>query len=229
MQAYIVSTEHVEVVSLKACLQAIGFLVKTSRSAEDMLEHWPHSIVDLVIWEVEKVTETMVDQLQQIRNQANSAMIMIAENMTEKEQIRLYEAGVDLVLMRPYSMNLLLAQIKSMQRRVTGVPYFTLPTLTIGDLVLDPSSRTVRVNGTEPTRLTQLEFRLLYTLMTHPGQVLSAEMLVESVWGYSDTGNRELVRGLVKRLRRKVEADPRSPVYILTSPGIGYSMATEQE
>lgn len=93
--------------------------------------------------------------------------------------------------------------------------------------MLDPTTRTVEVDGMETTRLTQLEFRLLYTLMTHPRQVLPTEMLVESVWGYSDTGNRELVRGLVKRLRRKVEIDPRHPRHIVTTPGVGYQLLDE--
>lgn len=225
MQAFIYSSEPVEAASLKASLQTVGFLVKTTQDPADMLAHWPHSIVDLVIWTVDSIDGSLLDQLHQIRTQANSAIIVITEILLEQDQIRLYDAGVDLILKRPYSLNLLVAQVKSMQRRVTGVPYFTLPTLAIGEIVLDPTSRTVRVNGTEATRLTQLEFRLLYTLMTHPGQVLSPEVIVESVWGYSDTGNRELVRGLVKRLRRKVEVDPRQPHFIMTSPGVGYYFA----
>lgn len=227
MQAYIYTPQAVEAASIKSGLQTIGILVKTSKDPKDMLEHWPHTVVDLVIWAVDSVDEVLLNQLHQIRTQANSTIITITEFVTEKDKIRLYEAGADLVVDRPYSLGILQAQIKSMQRRVTGVPYFTLSTLSIGDLVLDPSSRTVKGPETEPTRLTQLEFRLLYTLMTHPGQVLSAEMLVESVWGYSDTGNRELVRGLVKRLRRKVEVNPRQPCYIVTSPGIGYQFLPE--
>jgi DNA-binding response OmpR family regulator len=74
----------------------------------------------------------------------------------------------------------------------------------------------------EPKHLTQLEFRLLYALMTHAGQIMPAENIVEHVWGYSGEGNRGLVRGLVQRLRAKVEPDPRNPEYILTEPGVGY-------
>ena len=227
MQAYLYLPDAVESSSLKVSLQSIGFLVKTARLPTDILEHWPHNAVDLVILSVEEIDEILLSQLRQMRLQANSSIITLTELMTEHKKICLYDAGVDLVIDRPFSMSLLIAQIKSMQRRVTGVPYFTLPVLTIGGLMLDPTSRTVDVTGMETTRLTQLEFRLLYTLMTHPRQVLSAEMLVESVWGYSDTGNRELVRGLVKRLRRKVEPDPRHPCYIGTVPGVGYQFLAE--
>ena len=227
MQAYLFLPESVEAAGIKASLQSIGFLVKRAQTSEELLAHWPHALVDLVILDVFELDADLFDQLRQIRVQANSAIITITEGLTEKEKLRLYEAGVDLVVDRPYSTSLLVAQIKAMQRRVTGVPYFTLPVMTIGGLMLDPTTRTVEVEGMETTRLTQLEFRLLYTLMTHPRQVLPTEMLVESVWGYSDTGNRELVRGLVKRLRRKVEIDPRHPRHIVTTPGVGYQLLDE--
>jgi DNA-binding response OmpR family regulator len=94
--------------------------------------------------------------------------------------------------------------------------------LTQKDVILDPSNRTVQVGEREPKRLTQLEFRLLYTLMTHVGQIIPTEQIIEHVWGYSGEGNRELVRGLVQRVRSKVEPEPRQPQYILTEVGIGY-------
>jgi DNA-binding response OmpR family regulator len=229
MQAFICTFHSEESIGLKAVLQSIGFVVKTAKEPAEMFERWPHAAVDLVIMAVETVGEQVVGHLEQIRNQANSAIVVISEHMREKNQVLLYNAGADLVLERPYSSGLLMAQIKALLRRGSGVPYFALPSLHLSGLSLDPASRTVAINhDDEPQRLTQLEFRLLYTLMTHPGQVLSADVIVESVWGFSDTGNRELVRGLVKRLRRKVESDPRQPAYIKTAPGVGYFFA-EQE
>ena len=133
-----------------------------------------------------------------------------------------FEAGADLVSIRPYSVRVLLAQIRATLRRSSGIPFFTLPTLTQQDVQLDPSNRTVQVGEQEPKRLTHLEFRLLYTLMTHVGQIIPTEQIVEHVWGYAGEGNRELVRGLVQRLRSKVEANPREPQYIITEMGIGY-------
>ena len=116
----------------------------------------------------------------------------------------------------------MLAQIRALLRRSAGIPFFSLPTLSQHDVILDPSMRTVMVGQGDEKRLTQLEFRLLYTLMTNVGQIIPTEQIVEHVWGYSGEGNRELVRGLVQRLRSKVEPEPRNPRYILTEPGIGY-------
>jgi DNA-binding response OmpR family regulator len=63
--------------------------------------------------------------------------------------------------------------------------------------------------------------------MTNRGQVLPTETIVERVWGYSGEGDRDLVRGLISRLRRKIEADVENPRFIQTVPGVGYLFATE--
>jgi DNA-binding response OmpR family regulator len=99
--------------------------------------------------------------------------------------------------------------------------------MTRGELILDPGTRSVQVESNEPKRLTQLEFRLLYTLMTHVGQIIPTESIVEQVWGFSGEGNRELVRGLVQRLRSKVEPDKRNPRYVMTEKGLGYYLGNE--
>jgi len=114
-------------------------------------------------------------------------------------------------------------------RRAGSVPLFSLPTLNIAGLTLDPATRTVKVSDRPSKRLTHLEFRLLYTLMVHRGQILPADTIVERVWGYSGRGDRDLVRGLISRLRSKVEGDPRNPSYILTVPGVGYSFCEADE
>jgi DNA-binding response OmpR family regulator len=112
--------------------------------------------------------------------------------------------------------------VRNLARRGGTVPFFSLPTLQHGELRLDPATREVSVGENLPQHLTQLEFRLLYTLMTHAGQTLPAETLVEYVWGYEGEGNRELVRGLIQRLRSKVDHNPQGPRYIINEPGIGY-------
>ena len=103
-----------------------------------------------------------------------------------------------------------------------GIPPFALPVLDVGEVVLNPSARTVKVGQREPQRLTQLEFRLLYILMTNRDQVIPSEVIVERVWGYTGTGSRELVRNLVSRLRSKLEPDPSKPRFIHTLSGLGY-------
>jgi two-component system KDP operon response regulator KdpE len=162
-------------------------------------------------------------QVEQLRAHTVVPIILISDPIPENEFVEYLEAGADQVVIRPYGVRTLSAQIKAVMRRSAGVPFFSLPILTQKEIQLDPSNRTVIVGKEDPKRLTQLEFRLLYTLMTHAGQIIPTERIVEHVWGYAGEGNTVLVRGLVQRLRTKVEPNPKKPVYIVTEPGIGYS------
>jgi DNA-binding response OmpR family regulator len=162
-------------------------------------------------------------QIRRIRTDTEVPVVMIVDRMGEDAHYHLLEAGADLVLPRPLSTRLLIAQVRTLLRRAGNVPLSSLPTLSLAGLTLDPGARTVQLTNQPPRRLTHLEFRLLYTLMIHQGQVLPTEVIVERVWGYSGRGDKELVRGLVSRLRAKIEPEPRSPQYILTHPGLGYS------
>jgi DNA-binding response OmpR family regulator len=107
-------------------------------------------------------------------------------------------------------------------RRAGTVPVSILSTIETNNLSLDPSTRTVSLIGQPPQQLTPLEFRLLYVLMANADQVIPIDVIIERVWGYNGEGNRELVRGLVRRLRRKIEPDPHQAQFIHNHPGIGY-------
>ena len=103
-----------------------------------------------------------------------------------------------------------------------------LVSLDLGAVVLDPATRTVTVQDGEPQRLTHLEFRLAYVLMTNRDQVVPTEILVERVWGYDGSGDRELVRGLISRLRRKIEPSQEDPIFIETITGVGYRLTVPE-
>ena len=107
-------------------------------------------------------------------------------------------------------------------KRAGTIPATVLSTINVRDLSLDPETRRVIQNGSEPKQLTPLEFRLLYLLMSNRGHVIPIDTIVERVWGYSGAGNRELVRGLIRRLRIKIEPDPKRHHYIENLPGVGY-------
>jgi two-component system KDP operon response regulator KdpE len=85
----------------------------------------------------------------------------------------------------------------------------------------------VQVGDQVSARLTQLEFRLLYALMTRPGRVIPSENLVEYVWGYGGEGSQGLIRGLISRLRSKIEPDPSNPRFVVNEAGIGYYFELE--
>jgi DNA-binding response OmpR family regulator len=162
-----------------------------------------------------------------IRAQSHVPLLVIAEHLDESTHVIALESGADLIIQRPFSARLLIAQARALLRRASNLPFFTLPTLSARNVELDPATRSVVVDGRSPRRLTQLEFRLLYTLMIHKEQILPTEVLVEQVWGYTGEGERDLVRGLIRRLRAKVEPDPSHPRYVITIPGVGYTFSPE--
>jgi DNA-binding response OmpR family regulator len=207
---------------LTLMLQQAGLNVRAVRSLRQLVENLPERQVELVLLTEPAEYESLERSVKHVRAASPAMLILITEPLAESETVRLLEFGADLVISRPYGVRLLLAQIRALMRRGAAVPFYSLPTLTHRDIVLDPTPRTVQVNDGEPIRLTQLEFRLLYMLMTHPSEVIPTEQIVENVWGYAGEGNRELVRGLVQRLRSKIEPEPKNPRYIQTQPGIGY-------
>ena len=222
MQAMLFSPHADEAAVLSVILQQAGFSVRAVRNLDQAIEAWPERPADLILVSFPEDKIAAIQQIERMRMFAAIPICIITDPLSEDQQVNILESGADLIVFRPYGVRYLLAQIKSLIRRSAGVPYFSLPMLSQRDLTLDPSKRTVLVGDNQPKRLTQLEFRLLYTLMTHAGQILPTDQIIEHVWGYSGEGNRELVRGLVQRLRAKIEPLPREPQYVLTEPGIGY-------
>jgi DNA-binding response OmpR family regulator len=220
MYALLVASNADERAVLSLALQRAGVAVTTATELERAMNSWQERPADLVL---AAVGSDSVEDVRRVRTETEVLLVMVVENASEEMQYDLLENGADLVVCRPFSARLLIAQLRALLRRAGNVPLSSLFTLNMANLTLDPAARTVQVLGRPPRRLTHLEFRLLYTLMIHPGQILSPDLIVERVWGYSDQGDKDLVRGLVSRLRAKVESEPRSPRYILTLPGIGYS------
>jgi DNA-binding response OmpR family regulator len=228
MQAMLIAFHPEESSFLSFLLKQAGFEVHVSKYLKPAVENWPEQPIDLLCLVLENDSEQIINAIKQLRGHTVVPMIAITEPLTEDSEVTLLEAGVDLIVPRPYGLRLLSAKIKALMRRTAGVPYHNLPVLSRGPIVLDPSQRTVTVEERDMAHLTQLEFRLLYVLLTHAGQIIPTENIVEHVWGYSGEGNRELVRGLVQRLRSKVELDKTNPKYILTEKGLGYYLKIDE-
>ncbi len=227
MYALLIAHNSDETALLGMVLQRSGLAVTTAEDPERALRAWPERPADLILLALKD--NDPLNDARRIRAETAVPLIVIVGLINEDTHYNLLEAGADLVISRPYSARLLIAQARALLRRAGGMPLVSLPTLNLGDLTLNPASRTVQVVGQPARRLTHLEFRLLYTLMIHRGQVLPTETIVEQVWGYSGRGDKELVRGLVRRLRTKVEPNPHNPRYIMTISGIGYSFGHQED
>jgi DNA-binding response OmpR family regulator len=229
MKAFIYSYHLDEAAVLQVVAQQAGFEPILTRDIGSMIEHWLDRQADFLLLAFGEESQLQPETIDRLRSQSLVPIVLVVDRLPEDLQVKLLEAGADLVIERPFNTRFLIAQIKALMRRSAGLPFFSLPILAQSGVMIDPSARTIQVDDGEVKRLTQLEFRLLFTLMTHAGRVLPAETLVEYVWGYSGEGNRGLVRGLIQRLRSKVEPDPARPRYILTEPGLGYRFDPHQD
>jgi len=227
MYALLIAEDPDEAALLSLVLQRAGLAVTSSSDLERAMQSWAERPADIILVAL-RLSDPLA-QVRRVRAETETALALVVEALEERERCALLENGADLLVIRPFSARLLIAQVRALLRRIGGVPVFSLPTLSLGGMTLDPATRTVQIEGRLPRRLTHLEFRLLYTLMIHRDQVLPTDAIVERVWGYSGEGDRDLVRSLISRLRAKVEVDPRNPRYILTAPGIGYTFRGDDE
>ena len=227
MYALLIANDPDDIAIFSMVLQRAGLAVTTAQDFEQAMQNWPEHPADIIFLSLPD--HHPQEQVHRVRQETLAPLVITIGLADERLHIELLKLGADLVVTPPFGVKLLIAQLGVLLRRAGSMPAFSLPTLSAAGLTLDPTTRVVEVSGKARQRLTQLEFRLLYTLMINRRQVIPAETIVERVWGYTGQGDRDLVRGLVSRLRVKVEADPRNPQYILTVPGIGYSFHGEDE
>lgn len=221
MQALLVTSNPDEQDILSFIIKHAGLSVANGRNLNSISQRWLERPADLIIVAANQ-GKMLYEGLIELRQVTQIPCLVIVEPPTEDGICQLLHAGADIVLARPVAPRILSEYVRALMRRVQTVPTFVLPRLNVQEVQLEPDARTVTVLGQEPRRLTQLEFRLLYVLMVNREQTVPVDVIVERVWGYTGQGSRELVRGLISRLRRKIEPDAATPRFIENVPGIGY-------
>jgi DNA-binding response OmpR family regulator len=221
MEIIIISQDAQERDLISFILRQAGMNVSQKTSVQSVLKSWMEAPAALLIIMSTDISK-LVRDIKSIRGASEVPVMMITEAISDSQTADLINAGADLVLPMSIHPRLVASYSHALLRRARVTPLLASPMLDLELIAINPSKRTVRVVGKETQRLTQLEFQLLYVLMTNRGLAIPTDVLVERVWGYSEKGNRELVRGLVSRLRGKIEPDPSKPKFIHTIPGMGY-------
>jgi two-component system KDP operon response regulator KdpE len=156
-----------------------------------------------------------------IRGWSDVPIIVLTVRDSEQDKVEVLDLGADDYLTKPFGMNELLARIRVALRHAARKDAAEEPVLTFGDLQIDRARRLVTLRGQE-VRLTPTEYDLLRVLAGHAGKVLTHRMLLRNVWGPTYEQDVPTLRVFINQLRRKIEANPAQPAYILTEPGIGY-------
>jgi DNA-binding response OmpR family regulator len=149
---------------------------------------------------------------------------MLTVRGEEEDLVRALDLGADDYLTKPFSPRTLLARVKALLRRA-GME--NIAPLAAGRIALDLDEHAVQVGTNAPVRLTKLELRLLQMLIANSGHTVSSERLLMQVWGHKGSGDRQLLKQLVHRLRQKIEVDPAVPQMLQTAPGAGYKLVVD--
>lgn len=203
-------------------LKEQGLSVILETSLDKAVDRWTSEIPDLVVIDVDVPHTERLDLYKRFRAVSVAPILLFLPVYHESEILEAYADGVDEVVIKPISPAVFLAKIMAWKRRSWTVSTAELTQVKAGKHRLEPTRRClISPEGTE-IKLTNLEFRLLHQLMSRPGQVFSAEDIIEAIWGGYGSGDQVLLKNVVYRLRRKIEADPSRPAFLTTWQG-GYS------
>lgn len=163
-----------------------------------------------------------VNLIRDLRTWSDMPIIVLSARSGEKDKITALDAGADDYLVKPFGAGELLARVRAQLRRQGArISAGGGSLIVFGNISIDLVKRTVNRAG-ETLYLTPIEYRLLTHLVSHPECVLTHKQLLHAVWGPGHTEHTHYVRVHMANLRKKIEADPSRPCYLLTETGVGY-------
>ncbi len=218
-------------------LEKEGYAVLSAGSGPEALEYAFEYYPDLVILDIMLPEMDGLEVCRRLRSSektASTPILMLSARKEELDKVLGLELGADDYMIKPFSVRELMARLKAMLRRVeqfAGAQKNSIQqdekVLRSGDILLYPERHQVTVEGKNCT-LTHKEFTLLQLLMSHPGKVLTRELLLDRVWGYEVEVDTRTVDVHIRYLRQKIEPDPAHPRFIETVRGVGYRFAGER-
>jgi len=211
-------------------LRTDGHEVVSATDGQDALQRFSEQRFDLVILDLMLPKVDGVEVCRRIRARSQVPIIMLTAKGDEIDKVVGLEMGADDYITKPFSMREFRSRVKAALRRskMSGEGAAGEPVISNGALTIDFPRREVSIEGVSVV-LTYVEFEILAALARQPGRVLSRETLLEHVWGDSDYRDPRTVDVHIRHLREKLEAESRSPEYLLTVRGVGYRFREERE
>jgi DNA-binding response OmpR family regulator len=226
MKVLVVDDDRVLADLVSFTLRRAGYEAVIAGDAASALRRWREDEPNFIILDVNLPgTADMQDGFsvcRRIRSESDVPIILLTVRSEEKDIVYGLEAGADDYILKPFSPRQLVARVQAVMRRSQGTGNLRPTTFSVDGLEFNPKLREVILENETTKTLTQLESRLLESLMLNAGQALTFDDLISDVWG-SGGGTAEMLRQLVRRLRSKVEKDPANPHFIQNLPGLGYA------
>ncbi|MDP9199292.1 MAG: response regulator transcription factor, partial [Pseudomonadota bacterium] len=200
-----------------------GYVVVRATDAAPAIAVFDRELPNLVLLDINLPSGSGFDVCRNIRGRSQVPVMMLTARGEEEDLVHALELGADDYLTKPFSPRTLLARVKALLRRA-GIE--STDTLTAGPVSLDLEAQTLAFTDGASLRLTRLETRLLQILIAQAGHVVTTERLLAHVWGHRGSGDRQLLKQLVHRLRQKLERASPGNEPLQTESGVGYRLKT---
>jgi len=208
-------------------LQNEGYTALLAHDGKQALSVLGQSEIHLVIMDVMMPMMDGLSATLEIRRERNIPIIMLSAKSEDTDKIIGLNMGADDYITKPFSPLELIARVKSQLRRYMALGSMLMTqsdgVFTVGGLQVDDNRKAVMIDG-EDAHLTPLEYKILLLLIKNPGRVFSINEIYERVWGEQSLGGGSTVTVHIRRIREKIEINPREPKYIKVVWGIGYKM-----
>ena len=227
----VVDDEPGILVYVGANLRAQGYEVATARSGQAALDAAALKPPDAVVLDLAMPGIDGYETLRRLREWTLAPVIVLSAHADEADKVRALDLGADDYLTKPFGVDELLARVRVALRRLDAYATAagggaTGPVVDAGgpaSLVIDLGRRLVLRDGDE-VQLTRTEYELLAYLARNLGRVVGQRELLQRVWGPEYGSESDYLRTFVRQLRKKLEPDPGTPVYLLTATGVGYRL-----
>jgi two-component system response regulator RegX3 len=216
----IVEDEPSYVEALKVSLGAEGFEVEAALDGKAALERFRAARPDVILLDLMLPALSGLDVLREVRRTSEVPVIVVSAKDAEADIVSALELGADDYVTKPYSVRELVARIRAATRRTGSAGEAEV--LGAGVLLLDLATRRLRLPSGEQD-LPKKEFEVLCLLLERPGRVVPREEFLDEVWGFAWGGDTRSLDQHVRRLRRRLEADPAAP-HIVAVRGVGYRL-----
>ncbi len=227
MKLLIIDSDRDLVEMLTNWLKMIGYEVYRAYTVERAKAEWIERQPDFVILDTTLNGVDMLAVCRDLSKLHDTLVLVVTYGKDVQDEVRCLNAGADDYLRKPFFPSQLLARIRAVSRRArTTLEQGASSVVTVGSLHIDSLRNEVTVRG-KTSRLTPTESKMLHFLAVNANDVCTAEQIVTHVWGYEADGEAGLIKAHIRHLRQKIEPDASNPCYIVTIPGVGYSMVRQ--